>query len=89
MKLLDFYKLDAWSSIPGRGKKCLYLGSMILTAVVMKSSIFWDVTASSPLKVNRRFEGIPRLQADLATFFTPVSSLAYFPTLKMEATYSS
>jgi hypothetical protein len=27
----------------------------ILTAVVMKSSIFWDITPCSPLKVNRHF----------------------------------
>jgi hypothetical protein len=31
------------------------LGSEVLTAVVMKSSIFWDTTTCSPLKVNRRF----------------------------------
>jgi hypothetical protein len=30
----------------------------ILTAMVMNSSIFWDITPCSPLKVNRRFRGI-------------------------------
>jgi hypothetical protein len=29
----------------------------VLTAVVMKSSIFWDVTPCSLLKVNQRFGG--------------------------------
>jgi hypothetical protein len=32
-----------------------------LTAVVMKSPIFWDITPCSPLKVNRRFGGTCRL----------------------------
>jgi hypothetical protein len=29
----------------------------VLTAVVMNSSIFWDITPCNPLKVTRRFEG--------------------------------
>jgi hypothetical protein len=29
----------------------------ILTAVVMKSAIFWDITPYSPLSINRRFGG--------------------------------
>jgi hypothetical protein len=33
----------------------------VLTAVAMKSSIFWDVTPCSPLKVNRRFGRTCRL----------------------------
>jgi hypothetical protein len=33
----------------------------ILTAMVMKSSIFWDITPCSPLKVNRHFGGTYRL----------------------------
>jgi hypothetical protein len=35
----------------------LYLGFGVLTAVVMKSLIFWDTTPCSPLKVHRRFGG--------------------------------
>jgi hypothetical protein len=36
-----------------------FVGFEVLTAVVMKSSIFWDITpcTCSPLKVNRRFGG--------------------------------
>jgi hypothetical protein len=33
----------------------------VLTAVVIKSSILWDITPSSPLEVNRRFGGTCRL----------------------------
>jgi hypothetical protein len=32
-------------------------GFEIPTAVVMKRTIFWDITPCNPLKVNRRFEG--------------------------------
>jgi hypothetical protein len=35
-----------------------FVGSEVLTAVVMNSSVFWDVTSCSPLKVNRHFGGI-------------------------------
>jgi hypothetical protein len=34
-----------------------FLGSEIFTAVIMKSSIFWDITACNPLKVNGHFGG--------------------------------
>jgi hypothetical protein len=33
------------------------VGFEVLTAVVMKSTIFWDITPCSPLKVNWRFRG--------------------------------
>jgi hypothetical protein len=33
----------------------------VLKTVVMKSTIFWDLTSCSPLKVNRRFGGTYRL----------------------------
>jgi hypothetical protein len=33
----------------------------VLTAVVIKSSVFWDITLCSPLKFNRRFGGTCRL----------------------------
>jgi hypothetical protein len=38
------------------------LGFQVLRAVVMKSSIFWDITPCSPLKDNLRFGGTCRLQ---------------------------
>jgi hypothetical protein len=41
-----------------------YVGFEVLTEVVMKTSIFWDITPCSPLKDNRRFRG-----ALLATCF--------------------
>jgi hypothetical protein len=34
-----------------------FVGFEVLTAVVVKSSIFWDVTPCGPFKVNRRFGG--------------------------------
>jgi hypothetical protein len=34
-----------------------YVGSEVLTAVVMKSSTFWSITLCSPLKANRCFGG--------------------------------
>jgi hypothetical protein len=34
-----------------------YVGSEVLTAVVTKSSILWDVALCNPLKFNRRFGG--------------------------------
>jgi hypothetical protein len=58
-----------------------HVGSEVLTAVVMESSIFWDITPCSPLKVRARL--------CLPPAFTPVSCLAYSSTLKMEAKCSS
>jgi hypothetical protein len=51
----------------------------VLTAVVMKSSIFWDITPCSPLKVNRCFRRTSRASACylphvgflLGVFFNP------------------
>jgi hypothetical protein len=59
------------------------VGFEVLTPVVMKSSIFWDITLRSAVKVGWRFGGKCGL-----LFFTLVY-LAYSPTLKMEATCSS
>jgi hypothetical protein len=39
----------------------LQLGFEVLAAVVIKSSILWDITPCSPLKVNRRFGETYRL----------------------------
>jgi hypothetical protein len=36
------------------------VGFEVLTAVVMKCTIFWDITPCSPSKVNRRFGGTCR-----------------------------
>jgi hypothetical protein len=54
----------------------------VLTAVVMKSSIFLDIMPCSPLKVGRRFGGSPPA-------FTLLSCSVYSSTLKMEAICSS
>jgi hypothetical protein len=36
----------------------IIIGFELLTAVVMRSSIFWHITICSPLKAHRRFRGI-------------------------------
>jgi hypothetical protein len=80
-----------------------YIGFQVLTAVVMKSPIFWDITPCSPLKVNRRFGEKRRLhlqgrrvsqkinlsEALLATCLTLLYRLTYSSTVKMEAICSS
>jgi hypothetical protein len=40
----------------------IHVGFEVLTAVVMKSAIFWDKTPCSPLKVNRCFRGTYRVK---------------------------
>jgi hypothetical protein len=55
------------------------LETEVLTAVVMKSSLFWDITPCSPLKVNRHFRRTRRASAFyllhvgflLSVFFNP------------------
>jgi hypothetical protein len=37
------------------------VGFEALTAVIMKSSVFWDTTPCSPLKVNQRLGGTRRI----------------------------
>jgi hypothetical protein len=72
----------------------------VLTAVVMKSTIFWDITPCSPLSVNRRFGGTYRLhlhgrknklskkpaRKQMANWFL---AQCIFFTLKMEAIFYS
>jgi hypothetical protein len=44
-----------------RAKKVPPVEFQVFTAVVMKSTIFWDTTSCSPLNVNRSFGGSYRL----------------------------
>jgi hypothetical protein len=77
------------------------VGIEVLTAVVMKCSIFWDITLCSQLKVNRRFGEIchfhvqgqkvgqarNQLKADSKnSYYTLVCCLANSFTLKMDVT---
>jgi hypothetical protein len=48
------------------------VGFEVLTPVFMKSTIFWDITPYSPLKVNRRFGETFRLH-----FKRPISGAKY------------
>jgi hypothetical protein len=62
----------------------------VLTAVVMKSTVFWHITPCSPLKVIWCFGGTSRrAKLCLPPDFTFVSCATYFSTLKMEAICSS
>jgi hypothetical protein len=63
-KILSFTSWSTWK--PGISPfyfhfNYLFVGFEVLTAVVMKISIFWDTTPSSPLKDNRCFGGTCRL----------------------------
>jgi hypothetical protein len=49
------------------GVKRYFIAFEVLTAVFMKSSIFWDITPCSPLEVNRRFEGTYHIYIFLAS----------------------
>jgi hypothetical protein len=49
---------DIWTREDAVGKQFKIIhneGFKVLTAVVMKTTNFWDITPCSPLKVNRRF----------------------------------
>jgi hypothetical protein len=63
----------------------------VLTAVVMKISVLWDITQCSPLKVNRRIGGSHRfhLQGVLGTFSMLVSRLSHYSIMQIEVTCSS
>jgi hypothetical protein len=75
----------------------LSVGFEVLTAVVMKSTIFRDITPCSPLKVNRRFGGTYRLNLQGLRISRArnqrenewQAGLCSFSTLKMEAICSS
>jgi hypothetical protein len=46
---------------PRDGLSKILVGIEVVTAMIMKSPNFWDITFCSPLKVNRRFGGTCRL----------------------------
>jgi hypothetical protein len=64
------------------------VGFEVLTVVVMKSTILWDVTSCSPLRVNQHFGGTycHQLQGRKIRWFL---AQLIFSTLKMEAKCSS
>jgi hypothetical protein len=73
------------------------VGFEVLTVVVMKNSVIWDITPCSPLKVNRRFRGTSRVHLQGRRISEArnqceaggkqVSCLAYSSALKMEAIF--
>jgi hypothetical protein len=44
--------LQRFNAKPEFGNNYTYVGFEVLPAVVIRSSIFWDITPCSPLKVN-------------------------------------
>jgi hypothetical protein len=80
-----------WFHVWGiHGRSCV--GFQVLTEVVMKHFVFWDITPCSLLKLNH-FGGTCHLHLQgwristlLVTWFTLVSCLAYSSILKREVT---
>jgi hypothetical protein len=56
-------------------KKGMIPGFDVLILITIKNLIFWDITARSPMKVNRRFRGTLFLNGTYA----PVRSLLQVP----------
>jgi hypothetical protein len=83
-------------------KSQTFLGVEVLTAVVLKSTVVWDVTQCSLLKINSGFEGTYRLHLQgrrisgarnrrenrCPLLATYFHARAYSSTLKMEAIYT-
>jgi hypothetical protein len=59
------------------------IGFEVLTAVVRKTSVIWDIQPCGLLKFNRYLALLPHLLSKLA------SCPAYFSTMKMKAIFSS
>jgi hypothetical protein len=72
-----------WSQWQDFVKRIMNIWFQVLSAVVIKSSIFWDITPRSPLKVSRHIGGL------LAARDLQVSCLSYSSILNMKATWSS
>jgi hypothetical protein len=53
--------LTKWTKVKKKKMNAHYIGFEVLTAVVMNITIFWDITACGPLRVNRRFGTAYRL----------------------------
>jgi hypothetical protein len=63
----------------------IHVGFEVLTAVIMKSTIFWNITPCIPLSVNRRFGETYRLHLLSRWFLAQL----IFSAMKMEAICSS
>jgi hypothetical protein len=59
--LMTLYERRRLHSVDVRLGIMNYKDFEVITAVVMKSSVFWDIPPCSPLKVDRRFGGTYRL----------------------------
>jgi hypothetical protein len=53
--------VDQWRAL---ADMLMSVGFEVLTTVVMKRTVFWDIISCSPLKVNRRFGGTYHLHLE-------------------------
>jgi hypothetical protein len=64
------------------------VGFEVLIALVMKSSIFWDIMPCNPLKANRRFGGTCRLHLQHRRAINQREAGSKFISLKIELFFS-
>jgi cytosine/uracil/thiamine/allantoin permease len=95
VKLYIFTVVSKFRNIKRAQKYFYYEGVEVLTAVIMTSCIFWDITPCTLLKSRDISEEYisstvrTKNKLLLATCITLISWVAYFSALKMEATYFS
>jgi hypothetical protein len=58
---LEIHRYNIYKCSPYLTETLSLVGFQVLTAVVMKCTVFWNITSCSPLSVNRRFGGTYRL----------------------------
>jgi hypothetical protein len=77
--LMHYYFLTSWEQV----------GFEVLTAVVMKSINFWDITPCSPLRVNQCFGGTYRLhlQGPRSNFSKNPESTTLYPRSRYSSSW--
>jgi hypothetical protein len=68
-------KCRIWGSYCGEHEECY----IVECKVLLKSSIFWDITPCSPFSINRRFGGTCRLQGACHLLFRSWTWRRYVP----------
>jgi hypothetical protein len=65
------------------------INTIVLTAVVMKNSVCWDIKPYSSLEISRRFGGLCHLRLQVIRIRQVATRLGLFFTLKMQANRTS
>jgi hypothetical protein len=65
-----------------------YVELEILTAVAIKSSIFWDIAPCSPLKINRRFGGTYHLHIQALLKLSWPHDVVFFNVGRLSTDYT-